>query len=72
MAGFFKMAEQNGGAGSGGGKRKRGRPPKYPKHDIPVVPKLEMDESAIKAEAQRCGESDPIVFGYGTIFEFEL
>ena len=46
-------------------KRRRGRPPKFPKHDIPVIPKLELDESAIRARAVRCSDAnDPIIYGY--------
>ena len=45
-------------------KRKRGRPPKYPKVDIPVVPKIEMSEENIAAEVERYGTNHPIAFGY--------
>ena len=36
-------------------RRRRGRPPKYPKNEIPVVPKVEMTEEEIAAAATESG-----------------
>lgn len=45
-------------------RRKRGRPPKYPKANIPNVPKIEMSEREIQEELARRGLDDPIAYGY--------
>ena len=45
-------------------RRRRGRPPKYPKDEIPNIPKLEMSEDEI-AEALAQGKGDPEVLGNG-------
>ena len=39
--------------------RRRGRPPKYPKNDIPVIPKPNMTEAEIQERAKATG--DPII-----------
>ena len=39
-------------------KRKRGRPPKFPKNDIPLVPKVEMTDAEISLYAATHGEAN--------------
>ena len=45
-------------------KRRRGRPPKYPKSEIPVVPKIEMSEEEIRQEIAKQGLNTPIASGF--------
>ena len=44
-------------------KRKRGRPPKYPKNVIPIVPKVEMTDEEISSQAMQ--HSGDIIIGNG-------
>ncbi len=45
-------------------KRRRGRPPKYPRSEIPLVPKIEMSEQEIASEARVMGSESCIAAGF--------
>ena len=46
-------------------RRRRGRPPKYPKNEIPVVPKIEMTEEEIAAASVTPGDEDAVAIANG-------
>ena len=54
-------------------KRRRGRPPKYPKTEIPVVPKVEMSEGEIAHELRRHvdGSQNTLLAGFKKFAPFE-
>ena len=54
-------------------KRRRGRPPKYPKTEIPVVPKIEMSEMEIADELRHCndGTQNTLLAGFKKFVENE-